>query len=303
MYLTKIDQIFDLVKQRPKQHLVASWAVDEHTVEAVSKAVDMNLVEATLVGDENVITGICRTLSINPRKFVIVNVNDDYTAAFKSVELINDRPGGIIMKGTISTDKFIKAMIDKERGLISPGSVLSHVTVMEIPVYNKLIILGDVAIIPQPDIRQKAAIVNYLIRTAHSLGIDLPKVAIIAATDQVLPAIPACTDAAIICKMAERNQLEKAVVDGPLSLDLCFNKDAAEIKGIKSEVTGDPDCLLFPNIESGNIFYKTNVMYAGVKRAAIIAGAKVPAVLSSRSDNAQTKLNSIALAICLHKEG
>ena len=301
MQLTGIGQIFDLVRNRSKQHLVSSWAVDEQTIEAVSRAVDQGLVEATLVGDRQTISAICNEKSIDLSKFNIVNEINDAAAAVKSVRLINDRKGSLLMKGTLSTDKYMRAILDKDHGLVDPGAVLNHVTVMKIASYHKLLIIGDVAIIPLPDLRQKIAIANCLIRTAMALGIEMPKLAVLAATEQVLPGMPACTDAAIISKMAQRNQIKGAEVDGPLSMDLAINPEAVKIKKIKSKVAGDADCILFPNIEAGNVFYKANVLYGGSEQAAIIAGARVPAVLSSRSDSAQTKLNSIALAAMLAK--
>ncbi len=301
MQLTKLDQIFDLVRNRKKQHLVSVWPVDGHSIEAVSKAVDMDLVEATLVGDKKSIITACQNQSIDPQKFNIIEEDTDAGAAVKAVELINDRKGSLLMKGNLSTDKYMRAILNKEKGLMDPGAVLSHVTVMKISAYHKLLIIGDVAIIPLPDLKQKIAITRCLIKIAVSLGIDMPKLAVLAATEQVLPGMPACTDAAIISKMAERKQIKGAFIDGPLSMDLAINKNAAEIKGINSKVAGDADCILFPNIESGNVFYKANVQYGESEQAAIIVGARVPAVLSSRSDSAQTKLYSIALAAMLAK--
>jgi phosphotransacetylase len=301
MQTTLIEHILPLVKSRKKQHLISAWAMDEHTIQAVSDAVDMGIVTATLVGDRQTILGMCKTISIDPGKFDIVDENNDFSAAARSVYLINSQKGNLLMKGNLSSDKFIRAILDREKGLMEPGAVLSHVTVMKITAYHKLLVIGDVAIIPQPDLKQKVAIANYLIQTAVALGVDVPKVAVLAATEQVLPGMPACTDAAIISKMAERNQIKGAVIDGPLSLDLSINKNSARIKGIDCKVAGDADCMLFPSIESGNIFYKTNVQYGGSEQAAIIFGARVPAVLSSRGDSAQTKLNSIALAAMLAK--
>lgn len=301
MQLTKLKQIFEFIESREKKNLVVAWAMDEHTVEAASRAVEMNLVKATLVGDKNTIINICEKVSVDPFKFNIVNENSDTSAVAKSVELINQHEGNLLMKGNLSTDKYMRAILNKERGLMDAGAILSHVTVIEISAYHKLLIIGDVAIIPQPDLKQKVAIANYLIKTARELGIDQPKLAILAATEQVLPGMPACTDAAIISKMAERNQIKGAIVDGPLSLDLAINTNSVKIKGIQSEVAGDADCILFPNVESGNVFYKANAQYGNSHQAAILVGARVPAVLSSRGDSAQTKLNSIALAAMLAK--
>lgn len=301
MELTNLEQIFELLKNRPKRQLIIAWAIDDHTVEAAGKAVDMDLVDATLVGDEKAISRVCEKNSIDSGKFRIIHEPTDISSVAKAVDLINSRKGNILMKGNLSTDRYMRAILDKERGLMEPGAILSHVTVMKTAFYHKLLIVGDVAIIPLPDLRQKMAIAGYLIKTAHSLGIERPKLAVLAATEQVLPGMPACTDAAIISKMARRNQIKGALVDGPLSLDLAINMNSVRIKGFQSPVAGDADCILFPNIESGNVFYKTNAVSGSVDMAAILVGAKVPAVLSSRGDSTKTKLYSIALAAMLLK--
>ena len=179
---------------------------------------------------------------------------------------------------------------------MEPNAILTHVTVAENPGYYKLLIVGDVAIIPNPDLKQKITITNYLIRTAKALGIDKPKVALLAATEQMSASMQACVDAAIISKMADRGQIKGAYIDGPLALDVAIDKESAEIKKLGGEVAGDADCLLFPNIESGNVFYKSHTKLCGGELGAIVVGAKVPAILSSRGDSAKTKLYSIALA-------
>ncbi|MFO7922253.1 MAG: bifunctional enoyl-CoA hydratase/phosphate acetyltransferase [Bacteroidales bacterium] len=301
MHLTDLEQIFGLLENRPRQHLIAAWPVDLHSIEAAGKAVDMNLFDATLVGDKKVIIKLCKDLNIDPGKFNIVHESTDISSVQKSVDLINTEKGNLLMKGNLSTDKYMRAILNKESGLMDKGAVLSHVTVMKVPSYHKLLIIGDVAIIPQPDLKQKIAIVNYLIKTAHALGIDQPKLSVLAATEQVLPVMPACVDAAILSKMAERGQIRGALIDGPLSLDLTINKHSVKLKGITSQVAGDADCILFPNIESGNVFYKTSAQLGNGEQAAILVGARVPAVLSSRGDSARTKLYSLALAAMLAK--
>jgi phosphate butyryltransferase len=191
----------------------------------------------------------------------------------------------------------MRAILNKEKGLLPPKTVLSHITVLKHPCYHKLLILSDIAVIPAPDLPQKVAMVNYLVNTAHKLGIKCPKVAALAATEQLLTGMPACVDAALLSKMAERGQIKNCLLDGPLSLDIALSKEAAGIKQVHSAVAGDADCLLFPNIESGNMFYKSNsILTPGTRIAAVVAGAKAPAVLTSRGDSSDTKLNSIALA-------
>lgn len=296
MTITKLDQLIDVLKNKAKKRLVAAYANDDHTIEAVSMAVDMGVVDATLVGDEQTIKKVCASHNIDPSKFRIVQENDETKAAAKAVELINNGEGDVLMKGLVSTDKFMRAILNKEKGLLPPKAVLSHVTVVQVPTYHKLLIVGDVAIIPAPDLNQKVAITNYLIKTAHSLGIEKPKVALLAATELVSPAMPACVDAALISKMGDRGQIKGAFIDGPLALDVAIDPESAKIKKLTGEVAGDADCILFPNIESGNVFFKACTKLAKGELGAMVMGAKVPCVLTSRGDSVQSKMYSIALA-------
>ncbi len=301
MAITKLDQMFDVLKSKTKKRLVAAYANDSHTIEAVSEAVDKGIIDGILVGDEETMRKICAQLGVDPGKFKLIHEPNESKAAVVAVKLINDGEGDLLMKGLVSTDKYMKAILNKETGLMDPGAVLSHVTVIENPLYHKLLIVGDVAIIPLPEFKQKIAILNYLVNTAKSLGIEKPKVAVVTASEQVLAGMPSCIDAALLSKMADRGQITGAFVDGPLALDAAIDKESAEIKKLTGPVAGDADCLLFPNIEAGNIFYKTNTKLAGAELGAFVAGGRVPCVLSSRGDSAQTKLYSIALAALIAK--
>jgi len=299
MQITKLDQMFEVLANRANKRLVAAWAVDAHTIEAVYTAVEMGIIDATLVGDSDIITKYCREHDLDCSKLRIVDCKGDTASAALAVELINRGEGDFLMKGLLSTDRYMKAILNKETGLMENGAILSHVTVAEPANYHKLLIFGDVAIIPLPDLNQKVAITNYLIKTAQFLGIETPKVGIQAASEQTLPKIPSCADGAIIAKMAQRGQIKGAIVEGPLGFDLIIDKESAEIKGVKSEVCGDADCILFPNIEAGNTFYKTVVKLLKSELCAIVLGAKVPCVLTSRGDSEKSKLYSIALAAML----
>ena len=293
--ITTFEQIFDQLRSKPKKRLVAAWAVDDHTINAARLAVEAGIVEATLVGDEKMIRQVCSDEKIDPAIFKIVPIDDELKAVSLAVDLINAGEGDILMKGLCSTDKYMRAILNKEKGLLPPKAVLSHVTVLSNPQYHKLLAIGDIAVIPAPDLTQKIAITNYVVKTARALGIEKPKVAIVTATEQMLPSMPACVDAAIISKMADRGQISGCLVDGPLALDVALSAEAVAVKKLVSPVAGDADCLVFPNLESANVFYKTQLC-VGAKQAAIVAGAKAPCVLSSRADSIDTKLNSIALA-------
>ncbi|MDR0560236.1 MAG: phosphate butyryltransferase [Prevotellaceae bacterium] len=294
--ITSFDQIFEHLKSRPKKRLVAAYANDSHTISAVSMAIDAGIVNATLVGDEKIIKTVCETENIDLKKFNIINESDENRAALTAVEFVSKGEGDLLMKGLCSTDKYMRAILNKEVGLLPPKGVLSHITLMKSSSYYKMLLFSDIAVIPAPDLNQKIAICGYLIKAAHSLGIEKPKVAIIAATEQMSPGMQACVDAAIISKMADRGQIQNAYVDGPLAVDVAIDREAKEIKKVSGTVAADADCMLFPNIEAGNVFYKTIGRFTDSKLAAIVVGAKAPCVLSSRGDTTETKLNSIALA-------
>ncbi len=296
MPITKLDQILETVKSRPRKRLIAAWATDTHTVAAVGQAVGLGLVDGTLVGDETAIRAACASEKLDPGMFTICHQPDDLSATAKAVEMIHAGQGQVLMKGLVSSDKYMRAILNKEKGLMDPGAILSHVTVIECPRYPKLIVCGDVAVLPAPELKEKIAITRYQIAVAHALGIEKPKVAIIAATEQMLYKMPACVDAAIISKMADRGEIKGAFVDGPLALDVSVDAEAVQIKGLKSPVAGDADCLVFPNIEAGNVFYKTCTKLAGSELAGLVVGARVPCILVSRGDTARSKLYSIGLA-------
>ena len=277
--------------------MVAAWGVDSHTIAAAAKAVELGLADVTLVGDENLIAQACKEEAVDMSIFTIVHNPDELPSVAQAVQMIREGQGDFLMKGLCSTDKFLRAILNKETGLLPPKGTLTHCTTLEIPSYHKLLFVGDVAVIPAPDFKQKQLIMDFLVRTAKAVGVAKPKVAIIAATEQVLPSQPATIEAAMLAKMVDRGQIKGCVADGPLALDVAIDKESVEIKGLVSPVAGDADCLLFPNIESGNVFYKANSkLVPGVKQAGILVGAKVPCVLSSRADSIDTKLNSIAIA-------
>lgn len=302
MAIRKLSEIIEAVKQRPKKRLVAAYANDAHTIEAVSNAIDMGIIEGMLVGDEQTIKNVCQAEGIDINKFTIVQEADEQRAADLAVRLINEGKGDILMKGLVSSDKYMRAILNKDYGLMPPKAILSHVTIMQIPTYHKLLILSDVAIIPEPTLEQKIAIVQYAIDAARALGIDTPKVAIITATEQMSYQMQSCVDAAIISKMNERGQIKNAIVEGPIALDVAIDKESAEIKKVKSPVAGDADCLIFPNIEAGNATYKALAkLCPNVVSAMLVVGAKCPAILSSRGDSSETKMYSIAYAALMAK--
>ncbi|MDP4184864.1 MAG: phosphate acyltransferase [Bacteroidota bacterium] len=296
MEIRKLSDLFENLKEGKKRTVVVANAIDDHTVGAVSRAVDMGIVDAILVGDKDKIEAACRLENFDPSRVEIVHVDENGNPAMRAVELIHEGRGELLMKGLVSTDVFMRAILNKEKGLLPPKAVLSHITVVENPMYHKLLVSTDVAVIPLPDLNQKIAMANYLIRTAKCLGVEKPKVAVIAATEQVLSGMQACLDAAILSKMGERGQIKGGIIDGPMALDVAVDHESAEIKGVTSPVAGDADCLLFPSIEAANVYYKMCTKLCKTHQAAFVAGAKVPCILASRGDSIEAKLNSIALS-------
>ena len=296
--MKNFSEIFETLQSRgSRKRMVAAWGVDGHTIAAAAKAVELQLVDVTLVGDENLIAQACKDENVDMSIFSIVHNPDDLKAFAQAVQMIRDGEGDFLMKGLCSTDKFLRAILNKETGLLPPKGVLTHCTALEIPSYHKLLFVGDVAVIPAPDLKQKQIIMDCLVKVAQAVGVAKPKVALIAATEQVLPSQPASMEAALLAKMADRGVIKGCIADGPLALDVAIDMESVQIKGLVSPVAGDADCLLFPNIESGNVFYKANSkLVPGVRQAGMLVGAKVPCVLSSRADSIDTKLNSIALA-------
>ena len=297
-----IQHLTDIVveaRKKGKKRLAVAYGQDSHTLEAVYNAYKEGLVEPTLFGEKAVIEQVCRENDIDINAFTIVDEKSDVKCVQLAVAAVVAGVADVLMKGLVSTDKYMRGILNKEAGLFPPKGVLSHVSVIEIPSYHKLITVSDVAVIPLPDFKQKQKQIGYLAQTAKLLGITTPKIACIAPSEQLLPSVISSTEGAILAKMGDRGQLGNVIVDGPLSIDVALYKEVADHKKVKgSAVAGDPDCLLFPNIESGNVFFKAATHMAGGEIAAMVMGTKVPCVLTSRGDSSKTKLYSIALA-CL----
>jgi phosphate butyryltransferase len=298
---TKLEQIVERARERGKRKLAAAYANDAHTIDAVSAAIDRGIAEGILIGDAATIRTVCAQEGIAAEKFTIVNEPNDGRSAALAVDMVRSGNADVLMKGLLSTDKYMRAILHKTNGLLPEKATLSHVCLLETAVYPKLLIIADIAVIPAPDIKQKILMVNNVIATAHALGIAMPKVALVTATEQMMPNMPACVDAAIIAKMADRGQIRGAIVDGPLALDVALDKESAQIKGVKSPVAGDADALVFHSIEAANAFFKTATKWLHSEMAGMVTGAKAPCVLTSRGDSAQAKLYSIALCSLMAK--
>lgn len=297
--IKKLNELVDAARSRGRRRLAVAYGNDAHTLHAVYDAWQAGLVEPTVFGDKAQILSVCRSENLDATAFAIVDEKSDVRCVEMAVALVANGGADVLMKGLVSTDKYMRGILNKEAGLFPPKGTLSHVSVIEIPGRDGLLCISDVAVIPQPDFKQKTVLIKYLSRIAASIGIDRPRIACIAPSEQVLPSVPSSTESAILAKMGDRGQLGNVIVDGPLSLDVALYPEAAEAKKVQgSSVAGKADCLLFPNIESGNVFFKAATHMGGAEVAAIVVGTKVPCVLTSRGDTTQTKLYSIALA-CL----
>ncbi|MFI3263893.1 MAG: phosphate acyltransferase [Rikenellaceae bacterium] len=299
MVIEKLDQIVEEARKRGKRRLAVAYGQDSHTIEAVYNAYKEGLVEPTLYGDKSVIEEICEAEGFDINAFRIIDESSDVKCVRLAVSSVVAGDADVLMKGLVSTDKYMRGILNKEAGLFPPRGVLSHVTIIEMPGYPRLLTVSDVAVLPQPDFKQKTVQIGYLAQTAKLLGIKTPKIACIAPSEQVLPNVPSSAEAALLAKLGDRGQLGNVIVDGPLSLDVALFKEVAEHKKVQgSSIAGEPDCLLFPNLESANVFFKASSHLCHGELAAMVMGTKVPCVLTSRGDSSKTKLYSIALA-CL----
>ncbi|HDV8361684.1 MULTISPECIES: phosphate butyryltransferase [Bacillus] len=293
----KLEYLIDQAAGQPKKTVAVAVAEDHEVIEAVAKAIKLQLAQFRLYGNQEKIMGMLQEHGLQTSEHVeVIAAMSSAEAAELSVKAVRNGEADVLMKGNIPTANILKAVLNKEWGL-RKGSVLSHVAAFEVPNYDRLIFVTDAAMNIAPDVTQKAAIIQNTVEVAQAIGIDLPKVAPIAAVEVVNPAMQATIDAAMLTQMNRRGQIKDCIVDGPLALDNAVSQIAAEHKGIVSDVAGKTDILLVPTIEAGNLLYKSLVYFADAKVGAMIAGAKAPIVLTSRADSAETKVYSLALAV------
>ncbi|NKE05021.1 phosphate butyryltransferase [Mesobacillus selenatarsenatis] len=296
----KLDSLISMASQDGRKTVAVAAAEDSEVLEAVARAVELKLADFLLYGNEEEIKKMiaAKHPSLGGSKGVkIISAPNNYAAAEMAVKAVKNNDANVVMKGNIPTAVILKAVLNKEYGLRT-GAVLSHVAVFEVPGYDRFTIVTDAAMNISPDVEQKAQIIKNAVKVAHSIGIEMPKVAPLAAVEVINPAMQATVDAASLTMMNKRGQIQGCIVDGPLALDNAVSQIAAEHKGIKSEVAGKADILLVPAIEVGNVLYKSLIYFANAKVGAVIAGAKAPIVLTSRADTAESKLYSLALALC-----
>ncbi|APF24557.1 MULTISPECIES: phosphate butyryltransferase [Clostridium] len=289
------DDLFSRLQEVETKKVAVAVAQDEPVLEAVKEANEKGIANAVLVGDKDKIHEIAKKIDMDLTKFEIMDVKDPKKATMEAVKLVSSGNADMLMKGLIDTATFLRSVLNKEVGLRT-GKVMSHVSVFEIEGWDRLFFLTDVAFNTYPELKDKVTIINNAVSVAHACGLDMPKVGVVCPVEVVNPNMPSTVDAALLAKMSDRGQFKGCVVDGPFALDNAISLEAAEHKGVKGEVAGQADILVMPNIETGNVMYKTLTYFAPAKNGCLLVGTSAPAILTSRADTFETKVNSIALA-------
>lgn len=298
MNITKLSEIINKAKGKETKTLVVAVAQDTHVLEAVKYSYENNLIQPILVGNISKIEKIAIEIDLNISGIEIVHETNDAKACSIAVSYVKKGVGDILMKGLVSTGILLKAVLDKENGLRKAG-LLSHVALFESANYHKLLAVTDAAMNIEPNLNEKAKIIDNAVEIFNRLGYNKPKVSVLCAVELVNPKMQATIDAAILTTMNKRGQIKNCIVDGPLALDISVSKEAAKHKKIISDVAGDADILLAHDINTGNVLYKSLNFLGAAKSAALIMGAQAPIVLTSRADSKESKMLSIALAAAL----
>ncbi len=297
--IKSLDQMVEhVIKSGIKKKIAVASGEDQNTIGAISRAVKDGFAEAVLIGNKSKIEQRAKEEGIDPSIFTIIHCDHPSNAIEKALEMVKSGEADVLMKGLVGTDEFLKAVLDKNKGLLPPGAIMSYVAVMQVPAYHKLLFVSDTAVLPFPDLKQKLAEIKYCLNMARAFGIERPKVALIGASEKVSPNFPNTIDYSAICKMAERKQLDNCIVDGPLDIFLACDKESVEIKGVHTPVDGDADILIFPSLDACNAFYKGLMLFAGAELGGLIQGTEKPVVVMSRSESEKSKYYCIAMS-CL----
>jgi phosphate butyryltransferase len=299
--LQKLDDLKAIVANGPVRRLVLATAQDQHALSAVIRAAIDGIIVPILIGDKEVIQNIADANNWDITGIRIIHEADTETSVEMAVKMVSSKQADVLMKGKVGTSTLLKCVLNKEWGLRT-GNLLSHFALFEVETYHKVIGVTDVAMNIAPNLKDKIAIVNNSVSCMHKLGIPNPKVAVLGAVEMVNENMEATLDAALLSKMNQRDQIKGCIIDGPLAFDNAVSLESAQHKGIRSEVAGDTDLLLMPDIEVGNVLYKSLVFFAKAKVASVILGAMAPIVLTSRSDSEQAKYDSILLAAAASKK-
>ncbi|MBN2484823.1 MAG: bifunctional enoyl-CoA hydratase/phosphate acetyltransferase [Bacteroidales bacterium] len=298
--IKSLKELPQLAKQKQVKTLAIAAAEDASVMNAIIKAKELGLIAPIFIGNKQKIEAIASEFSIKISPSEIIHSEDEAKSCAIAVKMVSDGKAHILMKGMVQTATLLKQVVNKEFGLLS-GKLLSHLALFESVYYHKIFGLTDAAMNIAPTLDEKASIVENAVEAFIKLGVENPKVALLAAVEKVNPKMQATTDAAILKIMNERKQLAHCIIDGPLALDNAISREAAAQKGISGPVAGDADILVAPDINTGNAIYKCLPFLGGASCAAIITGSKAPIVLTSRADSEETKFLSIALGVLTSK--
>lgn len=298
--ISNFEDITTHLKANNKRKRVAvANAIDHHTLDAIFRAVDIGIVEAYLIGDVAAIEQP-ELFEHNPSPYIhIIDMPDVLLATQEAVRMVKQGEADILMKGLVNTDVLLRAILDKEHGLLPKGNILTYSAAIEIPAYHKLLFFCDPAVIPSPNLEQRITMIKYAIASAKKFGREVPKVALIHATEVANPKIPFMQDYLDIMDLWRRGEFGNVIMDGPVDIFLAIDKERGIIKNVSTPILGDADILIFPNFESANIFYKTAASFGGAQMAGLLQGTSKPVVLTSRSESVESKFYSIAMACML----
>lgn len=296
--IRNFDQLTAHLKDLNKRKRIAVvCANDANTEYAIARALEEGIAEFLMIGDSSILERY-PSLKKYPEYVHTIHIENPDEAAREAVCMVREGQADILMKGIINTDNLLHAVLDKEHGLLPKGRLLTHITVAQVPAYGKLLFFSDAAVIPQPTLQQRVDMLHYAIDTCHHFGIEQPRIALIHCTEKVSPKFPNSVDYAALVERAKAGEFGNAIIDGPLDVKTVCEKTSGEIKGIHSPINGEADVLIFPNIESGNVFYKTISLFCHADMAGTLVGPIAPVILPSRSDSGLSKYYSMAVA-CL----
>lgn len=297
--IKELSEFIKLAKERPARRIAVAAAEDEDVLMALQNAVSEGVATPVLIGDKSKIIRIAESLNFNLDNIELIESNNNIESCRIAVEMVKTGRAEILMKGLTKTGDLLKPVLDKQIGL-STGNLISHVAFFQSPYYHKIFCVTDAAMNIAPSLDEKVQIINNAVSACHHIGIKKPNVAVAAAIETVNPKMEATVHASQLKEMNEKGKIEGCLIEGPLAIDIAFSREAAKHKGVNSEVAGNCDIVLVPDIEAGNMFYKALNFLGGAATAAIIMGASAPIVLTSRSDDERSKLLSIALATLIH---
>ncbi|KAA6324994.1 Phosphate acetyltransferase [termite gut metagenome] len=286
-----------LKTQSQRKRIAVVCANDANTEYAISRALGEGIAEFLMIGDSTILEKY-PVLKQYPDYVKTIHIEDPDEAARQAVHIVREGGADILMKGIINTDNLLHAILDKEKGLLPKGKILTHLALMQIPTYNKLLFFSDAAVIPRPTLQQRIEMIWYAIHACRSFGIEQPRISLIHCTEKVSAKFPHSLDYINIVELAEAGEFGNVIIDGPLDVRTSCEQASGDIKGIASPINGQADVLIFPNIESGNTFYKSLSLFAKAESAGLLQGPACPVILPSRSDSGLSKYYSLAMA-CL----